>query len=106
MIFVVSPRDGGHGLAADGMLRPSASVVAKEGDSRGIVVQFVQADIEFVDHVRHDVDDQVGIECVEDAFQATSDAVVVEMFEFFRPEIEQLGSEVSSPFGNSVNGFT
>ena len=58
VVLVVAPGDGGPELAAEGAFLGGGVVIAVEGDGGGIVVQFVEIDVELADGARGDVEDE------------------------------------------------
>ena len=55
-------------------------------------MQFVEIDAELADRVRHDGEGERGDVGVEEAVEATADAVVVERRELGRGQSQQLGA--------------
>ena len=52
MVFAVAPGDRGHRLSGKPLFDLRVRIVAKKGNGGGIVVQFVQADVELLHHLR------------------------------------------------------
>jgi len=50
MVLVASPSDGGNRLAGDFSFGVGVGVIAEKGDRGGVIVQFVQADVELSHH--------------------------------------------------------
>jgi hypothetical protein len=76
-----------------------------EGDGGGVVVQLVQIDVELADCVRHDGESERGDVRVEEAVEASADAVVVERGEL-RPGQPQEFRRVSrGPLADTIKGL-
>ena len=106
MVFAVAPGDRRGSLAIDVLFGVGAGIVAAEGNGRGVVMKLVQADLELAHHMGHNVHDQARIQCLEDAVQTTSHAIVVEMFEILGRKSKQLWRKVSRPLGDTIHGLT
>ena len=57
MVFVVPPRHGGRRAAEKALFGGGAGIVSEKGDRGGVVVQFVQTNLEFPHHMGHDIHD-------------------------------------------------
>ena len=91
VVLVVAPGDGQPEPSPQGPLPVGRLVVAVEGDGGGVVVQFVEVDVELADGVGGDGQGQRGDVGVEEAVEAAADAVVVERGELL------VGDRPSSP---------
>jgi len=103
MVFTVTERDGQGGPAMQTTLLVRGIVGSVKGDGGGIVVEFLQTELEFINQLSNDGHDQVGFQAVKQAIEATSEAVVVEELEFMRLQIQQVGCVASRPLTDAVN---
>lgn len=81
-------------------------MVTEEGDGCGVIVQFIQAEIELLHDMGYDVHDQVRIDCYKDTVQASSDTIIVEILKIIGPHVEEFGSEVSRPLRDAIHGLS
>jgi hypothetical protein len=102
MVLVVTPGDRHPRLLAPLFFLRGIGVGAVESDRRGVVVQFVQVDLEFADHMGHERQDQRGDVALEQAIEAPPHAVVIERWQLSIGEPECLASIPRGPFADAV----
>jgi hypothetical protein len=76
-------------------------ILTGDGERGGVVMQFLQGDIELLDHVQNEVGQQSTAVCIEKTIQGTSDAVIGELSGGAAKERREEGG---SPFADRVQG--
>ena len=93
MVLVVTPGDRHPRPLAPLLLGGGIGVGAREGDGGGVVVQFIEVDLELSDDMGHEHQDQRGDVALEQAIETTAGAVVVECGELAVGQAQCLGDE-------------
>lgn len=85
------------------VFQESLTGASTKEDDCGIVVQFIQADIEIVNHLPHDGQDQVSLEPIEQSVEPTSNTIAVEEIEFFRTQVREIERVTSSLLRHAID---
>ena len=98
----MSPGDGPRGTAQVALLSVGVPIGAAEGDAGGIVMEFIERDVEGADGLCGHRQGQTGDIGQKQAVEGPTDAVVVEMGDFFGGQSQQIGSVLLGPFPHPV----
>jgi hypothetical protein len=98
----VAPGDGLPRSPPQGPLGLGGFVVPVEGDGRGVVVQLVEADVEFAHGAGDDAEGQCRDIGVEEAVEAAADPIVVERGELIVPQSQEFGLVPRRPLADAV----
>ena len=103
MVLVVTEGDGQGGMPEKALLDGGAGVRAAERDRGRVVVQFVEANAELLDHMGSDGQDQRRHVGQEEPIQGPAHAVVVESSDFFGCQPQEIGGMACGPFAHAVD---
>ena len=103
VVLVVAPSDRMDDLAPPCALLASAFVAPAEGDGRGVVVKFLEIDLELLDHVDDDGKDYRGAVRFEEPVEAAANPVVVEMWDVTGLQPDEVRCQAACPFSDTVD---
>ena len=105
VILVVAPGDRQAEPSPQRALPVGVLVVPVKRHGRGVVVQFIERDVELADGVGRDVESQGRDVGVEEAVEGTPDAIIVERGELLVGQAEPVRVVPRGPLADTVEGL-
>ena len=105
VILVVAPGDREAELSPQRALPVGVLIVPVKRHGRGVVVQFIERDVELADGVGRDVESQGRDVGVEEAVEGTPNAIIVERGELLVGQAKPVSVVPRGPLANTVKGL-